>query len=82
MDQDTSPGEQARYVERLKRQDPVARIRAAGALSRAVRRLAWAGLRERHPEEPEAWLRVRLVAQTYGVADARRLFGEHPVLGR
>lgn len=82
MDQDTTPSEQARYTERLRKQSPVERLRAAGALTQAVRRLAWAGLRHRHPEEPDDWLRVRFVVQTYGEEAARRLFGDHPLLRR
>lgn len=82
MDQDTTPSEQARYIERLRGQSPVDRLRAAGALTKAVRRLAWAGLRHRHPEEPDEWLRVRFVLQTYGEDAARRLFNDHPLLRR
>lgn len=82
MDQDTPPAEQARYIERLRSQSPVERLRAAEALTKAVRRLAWAGLKHRHPDEPDEWLRVRFVLQTYGEPAARRLFGDHPLLHR
>lgn len=82
METDTSPRQQRRYTELLRAQDPVTRMGAAGALTRTVRTLAWAGLKERHPGESDEWLKVRLTVQLYGTAAARRIFGDHPVLAR
>lgn len=47
-------------------------------LSRAVRELALAGIRQRHPEAGEQEVRVRLAARLYGRAAAVRLFGAVP----
>jgi hypothetical protein len=48
------------------------------ALSSAVRELAAAGLRSRHPHASEAEIRVRLTVRLYGRAAAVRLFGTVP----
>jgi hypothetical protein len=47
-------------------------------LSRAVRELAIAGIRQRHPEADEQEVRVRLTVRLYGRAAATRLFGTVP----
>ena len=80
MTSDTSLAQQRRYTELLRSQDPAARFRASGRLTRTVRQLAWAGLRARHPGECDDDLKVRLTMQLYGVEAARRLFGPHRLL--
>lgn len=77
MVSDTAPEQQRRYTELLRAQDPVARFRASGALTRTVRQLAWAGLKARHPEDSDEDLKVRLTIQIYGIDAARRLFRGH-----
>ena len=47
-------------------------------LSRGVRELALAGIRESHPEATEEELRVRLTVRLYGREAAERLFGAVP----
>lgn len=47
-------------------------------LSMAVRELALAGIRERHPEASEQEVRVRLAVRLYGREAATRLFGAVP----
>lgn len=47
-------------------------------LSRAVRELALAGIRELFPDASEQELRVRLTVRLYGRAVAVRLFGTVP----
>ena len=47
-------------------------------LSRGVRELAIARIREMHPDVSEDELRVRLTARLYGRETAKRLFGTVP----
>ena len=47
-------------------------------LSRGVRELAIAGIREMHPQVNEEELRVRLTVRLYGREVAKRLFGAVP----
>jgi hypothetical protein len=75
---DTSPQADARYHELLRRMPPERRLEAAMRLSQAVRELALAGIRSRHPEAGEHELRIRLTARLYGRDCARRLFGNVP----
>jgi len=75
---DTTPEADARYHELLRRMPPERRLEAAMRLSQAVRELAVAGIRQRHPEAGEHELRVRLTARLYGRACAQRLFGGVP----
>jgi hypothetical protein len=56
----------------------VAALRTAIALSSAVRQLAEAGLRMRHPGASDQELRVRLAVRLYGRAAAVRLFATVP----
>lgn len=72
---DTSPEADARYHELLRRMPPERRLEAAMRLSRAVRELALAGIRQRHPAADAQELRVRLTVRLYGRACAQRLFG-------
>ncbi|MBK8251747.1 MAG: hypothetical protein IPK82_03655 [Polyangiaceae bacterium] len=57
---------------------PENRLEAAVRLSQAVREMALAGIRERHPAADEQELRVRLTVRLYGRECARRLFGNVP----
>ncbi len=75
---DTSPQADARYHELLRRMSPERRLEAAMRLSEAVRELAIAGIRERHPQADEREVRIRLAVRMYGRAQARRLFGAVP----
>ncbi len=54
------------------------RLEQANALSKAVRELAVAGLRTRHPDATVDEIRVRLTVRLYGRDVARRLFGRVP----
>ena len=75
---DTSPQADARYHELLRRMPPEKRLEAAMRLSQAVRELALAGIRARHPGADEKELRVRLAVRLYGRDCAWRLFGHVP----
>jgi len=57
---------------------PERRLEAAMRLSRGVRELAIAGIREMHPQVNEEELRVRLTVRLYGREVAKRLFGAVP----
>ena len=76
--EDTSPAADARYHELLRAMPPERRLEAAMRLSRAVRELAMAGLRDRFPQADERELRVRLTVRLYGRQAAVRLFGWVP----
>ena len=80
MDQDTEPQRRDRYIELLRAQSPVDRLRKAGALTRAVRQMAEAGIRQRYPGADDTEVRVRLAVRLYGRDVAVRLFGAHPAL--
>lgn len=80
MEQDTEPRRRDRYIELLRAQSPVDRLRKAGALTRAVRQMAEAGIRQRHPQADETEVRVRLAVRLYGPEVAARLFGAHPAI--
>ncbi len=75
---DTSPEADARYHNLLRALAPERRLETAMKLSRAVRELALAGIRERHPEAGEQEVRVRLAVRLYGRDAATRLFGTVP----
>lgn len=75
---DTSTEADARYHELLRAMPPERRLEAAMRLSRAVRELALAGIRQRHPGADEAEVRCRLTVRLYGRACAMRLFGSVP----
>jgi hypothetical protein len=75
---DTSPAAEARYHELLRAMPPERRLEAAMKLSRAVRELALAGIRDQFPAANEQELRVRLTVRLYGRAAAVRLFGSVP----
>jgi hypothetical protein len=80
MEQDTHPRQQARYIELLRAQSPVDRLRKAAALTRAVRQMAVVGIRLHYPQADELEVRVRLTERIYGREAALRLFGPHPAL--
>ena len=75
---DTTPEGDARYHELLRAQQPAARLAQAAALTQAVRQLAQAGIRHRHPQASDAEVRIRLTARLYGRDAAQRLFGAVP----
>lgn len=75
---DTSPRQSARYIELLRAREPHERLAISVSLTRAVRELATAGLRQRHPDASDEELRVRLAVRLYGREIAARLFGDVP----
>jgi len=75
---DTRPSALDRYHELLRAQAPHQRLAQAVSLTRMVRELAAAGIRQRHPTASDAEIRRRLAARIYGREAARRLFGSIP----
>ncbi len=75
---DTAAAPERRYFALLRGETPVARLKKAVSLSRTVRQLALAGLRERHPQAGGAELRVRLAVILYGRSFAERIFRDVP----
>lgn len=73
---DTSLEVERLLIDRLRQAGPARRLAMACDASRALRQLAWNGLRHRHPRATEAELRRRYVAITYGEDAACRLFDE------
>lgn len=67
-----------RYRELLAAQQPHQRLAQAVALTGAVRALAVAGIRQRHPDASPQEIKIRLTARLYGREAARRLFGPIP----
>jgi hypothetical protein len=75
---DTAEHALDRYHELLRAAPPHQRLAQAMALTRAIRTLAIAGIRQRHPSASESEVRVRLAVRLYGRSAAQRLFGELP----
>lgn len=78
MHRDTRAPAVDRYHQLLRAQAPHERLEQANALSQAVRELAVAGLKTRHPGATPDEIRVRLTVRLYGRAVAQRLFGRVP----
>ncbi len=76
--QDTSPAAFARYHELLRACEPHERLAQAMVLTKMVRDMAVAGIRERHPNASEDEIRVRLAVRLYGREAAVRMFGHAP----
>lgn len=71
---DTSEAARRRYFELLRRQSPAEKMRTVVALTNAARRLALAGIRERHPNLSPAQERCLLAERLYG-AHGAAVFG-------
>jgi hypothetical protein len=80
--QDTSAQSRARYFELLRALPPERRLQTALGLSRAVRELALAGIREQFPGATDTELQVRLTVRLYGRVAAERLFASVPADAR
>ena len=78
MFEDTSPSALRAYHDRLRAMTPVERMESTVALCRAVRELAEAGIRSRHPDADDAEVRVRLAVRLYGRAAVARVFPDIP----
>lgn len=78
MSRDTSAEQERRYAELLQSRLPRERLAIAMSLTHAVRELATAGLRARHPDASPEELSMRLVVRLYGRAAGIRLFGAVP----
>jgi hypothetical protein len=74
VERDAIAPQMPRYHALLRAQEPWQRLRTAAALSAAIRTLAVAGLRMRHPGASAEELRIRLAVRLYGRAAAERLF--------
>ena len=75
---DTSVEVEQLLIERLRAAGPQRRLDMARDASRAIRQLAWNGLRRRHPNAGESELRRRYVVLTVGEDAAAQLFGPPP----
>jgi hypothetical protein len=78
MPVDTSPAALRRYHELLRARPAHERLAQALSLTRTVRELAIAGIRERHPDASADEIRVRLAVRLYGREQAAKLFGPVP----
>lgn len=79
---DTSPPAQRFYYEHLRALSPTERLRIAAGLSMAVRRMAEAGIRQRHPDASPREIEVRLAVRLYGREIAARAFSDIPADAR
>jgi len=79
---DTSRAADVRYHALLRAMLPERRLEAAMRLSRGVRALAIAGIRQTFPMADEQELKVRLTVRLYGRDAAIRLFGAAPADAR
>ena len=75
---DTSEAAERRYFQLLGAQSPMQRLETAVGLTEAVRALAEAAIRARHPDASEIEVRAALAARLYGAEAARKLFPTVP----
>ena len=75
---DTNMEAERFLIASLRAVGPQRRLEMARDASRAIRQLAWNGLRLRHPQADESELRRRYVALTLGEDAAVQLFGPLP----
>jgi hypothetical protein len=73
---DTPPEERGRYYDMIRRLTPEQRAAKVVSLSRAVRELARAGIRQSRPEASAVDVEIELVSRLYG-PDAARLLAPH-----
>jgi hypothetical protein len=78
MLEDTTAEARRRYHERLRAMTPIERMESAIALSRAVRELAEAGIRRRHPTASDDEVQRRLAVRLYGRAVVEPVLGPLP----
>ncbi len=73
---DTSPAQEERYFELLRRLTPAQRMKIVSAATRQMRHMAEAGIRVRFPNATEAQVREALIELLYGVEARQRLCGK------
>ena len=75
---DTAPEIEALQIEGLRRMEPWQKLALLEGLNRTVRALAWAGLRQRYPDDPPERLRRRMADLLLGPELAVRVYGPGP----
>ncbi len=75
---DTTPAAADAYFQLLRNAAPAERLRAAIAMTSAVRALAEAGIRERHAGATDDEINVRLAVRLYGRAAVATVFASIP----
>jgi hypothetical protein len=75
---DTSPQVEQIQIERLRHMPVWRKLELVGEMNRAVRDLALAGLRQRHPNDSPAQRRRRLADLLLGQGLAARVYGPGP----
>lgn len=78
MQTDTVPEMEALRDQRIARMSGAERLEVAASLTSAVRELALAGLRQRHPAASDEEIRCRLAVLLYGREIAARAFRDVP----
>jgi len=82
LNRDTAPSIEARQVERWREMTPEQKLMAAASASAAVRELAMAGLRLRHPAANEREIFLRYAMLTLGVQNAVMVYPDaRPLIG-
>jgi len=76
---DTHPKAQAKYFELLRQAGPQRRLETCLSLSRTIRELAIAGIKQAHPQKTltDDEIRQELAERLYGTAVAQRVFAGH-----
>jgi len=72
---DTSSEVEQLQIEMLRQMPPSRKLAMVGEMTRAVRELALAGLRQRHPHDSPAQIHRRLADQVLGPELAERAYG-------
>jgi hypothetical protein len=63
---DTAPEALAVQLECLRKMTPQQRVRQMCAMSRRIKRMAFAAIRRRHPDFTEAEVQLRFIELAYG----------------
>ena len=75
LSSDTHPDIERLQIERLRQMPSWRKMELVGDMNEAVRTLALAGLRQRHPNEPPAQRQRRLADLMLGPELAARVYG-------
>jgi hypothetical protein len=75
---DTPPHVEQMQIERLRQMPAWRKLALVGEMNRAVRDLALAGLRQRHPDDSPAQRRRRLAGLLLGTELSTRVYGPAP----
>lgn len=78
LSRDTHPKIEAMMIERYRQQSPAEKFESMCGLNAAVRQLAYAGIRQRHPNADDDELNIRFAALVLDRETMIRVYGWDP----